>query len=436
MAEKSALNFDDLYEDDEFPEEPAGSLADLVPPKYEIQTNIWPILEANVPKNSRRLMKFIGDFRDRNIRLLETPYPLDCPVWYDKACQGILYETMGIDENDLYKYTQNIEGVNGYIDPYLKKGHGKSTKIHQFAMFMLLRYYESKSKSENDENFRYATAMKYFIAYYQFIMSYQKFFKSKGHPPIPQVMVYTINNLSYRNKLRQFGSVHKWIYYAVDSTCTTYHKRLERGADFDYLYVLDKLRDKFKEYMKVLYREYDKNYRQKNLIFESKTFTADGELFDTTSTSAEILGLAEKYTNRFFDNPINEVAIKAAVNKGNKAGWIPEKDLRNTIYLLADSKDNQPDIREFYQALFYIFFHLPDRHYQAKDIHSKAFIVEMQKTYKPGNSQDENRIVVRDMIDKWLKVGSTTYRTTNRQATLSIFRRSIFDYFIFKTAMD
>ena len=432
MAEKSTLNFDDLYEDNEFPEEPVGSLADLVPPKYEINTNLWHYLEENVPKNTPELIKFIKAFRDKNIDLLETPYPLDCPIWNDKACQGILYKTMGIDEDDLYKYTQNIEGVNGYIDPYLKKGHGKTTKIHQFAMFMLLRYYEL-----HDEEMA-ATCLKYFIGYYQFIMSYQKFFKSKGNnmKPNSDVMKYTINNLSYRNKLRQFGSVSRWLYYAIDSTCTTYHKRLERGADFDYLYILDKLRDKFKEYMKVLYKEYAKNYANKKRYLETKTFTSEGEVYETTSTSAEILGLAEKFTNKFFDSPVNEKAIRAAVNKDNRTGWMPEKDLRNTIYLLSDNRENQSDIRDFYQALFYIFFHLPDKHYTATDIHSKAFIVEMQKAYKPGNSQDENRIVVRDMIDKWLKVGSTTYRTTNRQATIATFRRAIFDYFIFKTAMD
>ena len=56
--------------------------------------------------------------------------------------------------------------------------------------------------------------------------------------------------------------------------------------------------------------------------------------------------------------------------------------------------------------------------------------------YKAGNSINKNRIIVGNIIDKWLKIGSATYRSTNREATKSIFKRSIFDYFIIKVVLD
>ena len=63
-------------------------------------------------------------------------------------------------------------------------------------------------------------------------------------------------------------------------------------------------------------------------------------------------------------------------------------------------------------------------------------MMEMQKMYKAGNSINKNRIIVGNIIDKWLKIGSATYRSTNREATKSIFKRSIFDYFIIKVVLD
>ena len=64
------------------------------------------------------------------------------------------------------------------------------------------------------------------------------------------------------------------------------------------------------------------------------------------------------------------------------------------------------------------------------------FLYEMQKMYKAGNSINKNRIIISNIIDKWLKVGSATYRSTNREATKSVFKKSIFDYFITKVIVD
>lgn len=426
---KSTKNMDDLFDDDEFDkdDDPNDAIADSVPPKYTIQDNLWDIVEKNMPKNTKKLMDFIMRYRDKYIDILETPYPVDYPVW-TPACEAILYECLGFSADDLYEYTQNVEGPNGYKDPYLSKGYALTAKTHQFAMWMIYRYFILHNKM------REATIMKYYIGYFSYTMAFTNFFKK--FKPNKDIMVYTINRVSYRIKLKSLGSVHKWIYYGVDEHATKYHKRIVRGADYDYLYTIDKIRGRFNGYFKVIYREYYKDTQSKNYMFTGGTFKEDGDTYDTPSSTGEVITLAEQYTAQFFTHPISENAIRYATDKKGKSEWIPEKDLRNTIFMIADNPENQDDVRAFYQALFYIFINTPNTNYNGKDIHSRKFIVEMQKAYKPGNSNDTNRIVVRDMIDKWLKIGSSTYRSTRRSATQSIFRRAIFDYFIFKTAMD
>ena len=125
------------------------------------------------------------------------------------------------------------------------------------------------------------------------------------------------------------------------------------------------------------------------------------------------------------------------------SGWIGLSSLtdlvavRNTIFNIADDQSNQDDVRKFYQSAFYLFFNnASNNKYTVRDVNSMSFMLEMQKMYKAGNSINKNRIIIGDIIDKWLKVGSATYRSTNREATKSVFKRSIFDYFIIKVAVD
>ena len=64
------------------------------------------------------------------------------------------------------------------------------------------------------------------------------------------------------------------------------------------------------------------------------------------------------------------------------------------------------------------------------------FYSEMQKAYKPGNTNDPNRNYIKEILDKWLSMGSPTFRSTNRTATITTFRKSVYEYFVLKIMED
>lgn len=64
------------------------------------------------------------------------------------------------------------------------------------------------------------------------------------------------------------------------------------------------------------------------------------------------------------------------------------------------------------------------------------FYYEMNRVYKPGNTNDPNKIFIKDILDKWLRIGNATFRNTTRTATITTFRKSIYDYFIIKIMKD
>ena len=128
MAKKYDIDNDDYLLDDGFP---------LV---YNINETFWETIEESVPKNTSKFIRFVQQYRDANINKLETPYPTDYPIWRPD-CERIVYETLGIDPDDLYKITSNIELPNDYKDKYLQKGNSRTAMLVQFGLFMLYRYY-------------------------------------------------------------------------------------------------------------------------------------------------------------------------------------------------------------------------------------------------------------------------------------------------------
>ena len=396
-------------------------------PVYNINNTFWDTIEKTVPKNTMKFVRFVQKYRDININKLETPYPCDYPIW-SKECENIVYDTLGIDSEDLYKITSNIELPNGFQDKYLVKGNSRTTMLIQFALFMLYRYYLINNKVKEME------ITKYYIAYFFYFSLFTKYFKYK---PNKAVMEYTINSLSFKNQIKQTGSVNKWIYTMSDASCRKYEPIIIRGADSDYYKCIRRTHTKFNDAMNNLFNAFMKDYENKNVMYTSKAQDSEGNMLDQNSLSADIIQLADKYTTRFFSNPNSEEVIAFVCDKKQKGGYIPERDLRNTIFNIADDQSNQDDVRAFYQSVFYLFFNNSSNHkYTVKDVNSMSFMLEMQKMYKAGNSINKNRIIIGNIIDKWLKVGSATYRSTNREATKSVFKRSIFDYFIIKVTVD
>ena len=242
-------------------------------------------------------------------------------------------------------------------------------------------------------------------------------------------MKYTINEMTYKSRLKELGSVDKWLYDGVSNGINTYKERLLRGSDYELHYINEKIRSKFRNAMKTIYRAQEKNEKEKKYIFTSKTQMGE-DIIENPSKSADILSAADMYTTKFFSSPINEKALKGCLIPGG----ISEKDLRNVILMIADDRNNMKDLVKLFESFFYLF--LDSGKYRMEDIGSMKFYVEMQRLYKPGNTNDVNRNNIKDILDKWLSMGSVTFRTTNRTATLTTFRKSIYDYFVLKIMQD
>ena len=413
MKKQIEGEFDDIdnYKDD--------FKIDQVPKTYVLITNHWKTIEENLPKKSMQLLQFIGRYRSKWIDRLETPYPIDYPPWTPEN-EKILYEVTGIDRKAFVDDVMTIRGWEGYEDTYL------GDKAPYILMNLIVRWFWQHDQKDK------LRVMEYFVGYSHYWASFTVFFKpesKKGFKPSLDIMKYTIEQMSYKSRLKALGSVDRWLYEGVADTYQTYEKRLMRGSDFELHYINEKIRGKFKSAFKTIFRAYDKNMREGNRVFSSSSFV-DDEIVEIGGNASEAIGLSNSYTTKFFADPINEDILKKCLVPGG----ITEKDLRIVLQMIADNQDNIEDVRKLYQSLLYTFLENPK--YKSRDIGSIRFFSEMDRLYKPGNTNDPNKIFIKDILDKWLAMGSKTFRTTNRTATITTFRKSIYNYFIFKIAKD
>ena len=54
----------------------------------------------------------------------------------------------------------------------------------------------------------------------------------------------------------------------------------------------------------------------------------------------------------------------------------------------------------------------------------------MEGVYKKGNSKNKNVILVKESLDRWLKMGSVVYNRSNRPSTINDMKKGLYMYFL------
>ena len=388
---------------------------DQIKKTYLLMDKYWATLSKNLDKNIGAFSRFVATYRNSFMKCFLTPYPVEKPTW-TPACDRVLYTVTGIDQDSFVEDVLTIRGWDGYIDKFLKD------KAPRILALLIARWCLIMKRDKE-----YEITCHYIGYSYYWQLMHLHFPKGKLNI---NVMRYTIEQMSYKSKLKALGNVDAWITDIVSTALESYRERLMRASDFELHYIGEKIRGKFSSAIKTLHTQYQKNADAGNKTFVSSAFVEDDVIMDNTYGSADISTLADAYASKFFEDPINEEAIKGSLIKGG----ISEKDLRTVILKIADDKANMNDVKRLYQSLFIIF--LSNNKYKSKDIGTMRFYYEMNRVYKPGNTNDPNKIFIKDILDKWLRIGNATFRNTTRTATITTFRKSIYDYFIIKIMKD
>jgi len=384
---------------------------DQIKREFSLRDKYYPMVANLLPKTEKILFRHISEYRDKNISILSSPYPTKYPI-FGPDDKDIIFKCTGIDIDDMWDDIKLVPLPEGVL---------KKENFIPFPVLALLimRYFKINN---NEKGLQY---MYYYLAYSMWWSVFKKYFKH--YMPDEGKMIYTVNNFSNKFKLKQHKSVDGLLYNIVEPTFTGLYKdRLSRCSDSEIWYMIDGVKTKLNNQFNIIYDRYKMNAAAGNTIFKSDTFLdSEGTIRNRNSITSDVESLAQAFTTEFFSSLPNQKRVTLAA----KMEGVSASELRTTINVLIDGSMID-DVRLFYSSLFYAYLASGDPDATTASIKSTKFLVVMSNIFKKGNSLDKNIVTTKSLMNKWLEIGSATYRATNRQATLTSFKKAIYNYFI------
>lgn len=357
-------------------------------------------------------MNYIGKYRDKNISVLNSPYPSKLVFNMNGEDVDILFRVSNVVRKDFNDTISNIELPKNVAEK-------KSLNDVNVILVMLMRYYLAKKDTANFKN-----VMMYF-AYCIYGLRFNVSWKPYGANP--DVMRHCINEMTFKFDLKKLGSVEKWLEYLLSKSAPTYAEEWERFSDIDIDVIISALYTRISNALKKVRNAYEVSFRNKQVILESKEFLDGTSVqMEQQSFTSEVEKLSIEFTQEFFSNKPSSKRIYTAAKIAN----ISISELQVTIDKVFDAA-MVPEMKEFMNCIFTIFYST----YEYDDIRNVSvrnpkFLQQMDSIFRKGNTKDPNILKAKEIMDRWLTRGSETFRKTTRQPTLADYRRGTYVYFL------
>lgn len=380
--------------------------------EWILRDKYFPHVESFLPRTEHLLFKHIAKYEDKNATLLNSPYPLKTILFNEEGEDGdIVFRCLNIDKEELRRDIKKVPLPNNIKE--------KAAFVPlRVALFLILRYYMITQQPQK---------FKVICCYYGYSLYWKRYAKQFPQGVSEEVMIYTVNELTYRNLLKKLGTVKKLLHYIVDGRFMNYREQVVDACDEDIRYVLDQVQSDLGSKMVDISQKYYKNFEKGNVIFQGKTtYDDNGDQRMDNSVMSTVESLSQKYTSDFFMSSINLTRVKQASKLAKETSW---KELLTTLEYVKNNVSTD-DVHDFYASLFYTYLNLDDPRANVNTIRSLKFLAAMMDIIRKGNSQDKNIVKIRSYMDDWLQHGSNTFRISQRDATKISYRKGIYFYFI------
>lgn len=264
--------------------------------------------------------------------------------------------------------------------------------------------------------------------YYSFYFYSSLHYKYLPYGANEDIMKYTINNLTYKFKIKVYGSLYKAIEAVVMKSHDSYKDDLIRGEDGDLANYVSAIKVRLNDVVKNIKNEYTINYNNKNYMNSEQDDYSEDNYHVVDNTSYAIKRTSDSALMKLMTyGPDMKLAELTA-----QLSTVSQNEIRNVIIHL--SNDDSDDILRLCELILQLF--LTEKGNTVQDIHTNKFLSYCLEIYKKSNTNDKIVIEIKAILDKWLNKHSTKYRLTQREATLSYYRRAIYIYFVLHIQMS
>ena len=385
-------------------------------------------LVNNLRRNESKFFRYVSQYRDKNVDVLSTPYMLNyCIFNLTGQDAKIVFDCTGIDEREV---TKQVTELKKFIKEGAKmRGYSSPASLFEnltpfrVILTLMMRYY--LERGERDK----LRIICSYMGYSMFYSTFTKFFK---YGVRNETMIYTINTLTNKHKLKQEGSVDALLTYGIYRCVDTYKQRLMDCTDLDVIYVIQQFKSRLRGYFKDIANKYYENDTKKEAVFSSsdRLDTEEGSDFvERESSIGNIEKLAQTYTTLFFQKPVDEEILSMVA----RLNQVARPELKNALTGIRSDNSQINVLKKFYESLFYLYSDYENG--QVINVHSRKFMATMETIYKKGNSKEPNLVLVKKTLDEWLTQFSQVYREANRAAKINGYRKGIYQYFVFTVVL-
>lgn len=374
-----------------------------------ILANIYPKVEQafTSKETQRKFSAIVASYVDRNVNRLSTAGPSKRTLFSDME-RNKVYDLIDFDP----KVCKAIVKQSNYIKASWKIVNDPFNLV----MMMILRYAKLNQLDQiNQLAVTYLTLSMYPSLHY-------KYFKFE---PNEAIMQYTINNLSNKFKVKQVGNILQAL---VDTTALadkTYDKNIRHANDKELTDYINAYKTRLNSLIKKIRDAFEKDYRSGNYM-NTERDNEDENDFKTSDSNSLLI-----------QRIVDQVVLKLSVNGPDsrivdisaKMNQVSVNETRNTLNQLTQNKDESVNIRALCESILYLYLFNGENH--VNDLNGSKFLTFCLAVYKKSNTNDENVIKVKSILDTWIEKYSETYRKTQRVATLNNFRRALFTFFVF-----
>lgn len=374
-----------------------------------ILANIYPKVEQafTSKETQRKFSAIVVSYVDRNVNRLSTAGPSKRTLFSDME-RNKVYDLVNFDP----KTCKAIVKQSNYIKASWKIVNDPFNLV----MMMILRYAKlNKLDQINQLAVTYLTLSMYPSLHY-------KYFKFE---PNEAIMQYTINNLSNKFKVKQVGNILQAL---VDTTALadkTYDKNIRHANDKELTDYINAYKTRLNSLIKKIRDAFEKDYRSGNYM-NTERDNEDENDFKTSDSNSLLI-----------QRIVDQVVLKLSVNGPDsrivdisaKMNQVSVNETRNTLNQLTQNKDESVNIRALCESILYLYLFNGENH--VNDLNGSKFLTFCLAVYKKSNTNDENVIKVKSILDTWIEKYSETYRKTQRVATLNNFRRALYTFFVF-----
>lgn len=374
-----------------------------------ILANIYPKVEQafTSKETQRKFSAIVASYVDRNVNRLSTAGPSKRTLFSDME-RNKVYDLIDFDP----KICKAIVKQSNYIKASWKIVNDPFNLV----MMMILRYAKlNKLDQINQLAVTYLTLSMYPSLHY-------KYFKFE---PNEAIMQYTINNLSNKFKVKQVGNILQAL---VDTTALadkTYDKNIRHANDKELTDYINAYKTRLNSLIKKIRDAFEKDYRSGNYM-NTERDNEDENDFKTSDSNSLLI-----------QRIVDQVVLKLSVNGPDsrivdisaKMNQVSVNETRNTLNQLTQNKDESVNIRALCESILYLYLFNGENH--VNDLNVSKFLIFCLAVYKKSNTNDENVIKVKSILDTWIEKYSETYRKTQRVATLNNFRRALYTFFVF-----